>query len=991
MTASRRAALPVLAFTLFAAAGGLHAQPPAPPDLITPLKGHTDTIEAVTLNPDGTLIATACFDRNVRLFEVTTGREVRTYGGEQGHKEQVLAVAFNARGDQLATGSSDKTARVWDIPVNFPIKTFATATPATRVFVSPADGKTFAVASADGMVKVFPAGEEKGAIELKGHTGAVTQLGLSGTTWVTAGADKTIRFWDAAGKQLGSYASPTADITGMSVGQAVFTTHSDGVLRFWQLPPQPSRAFPALKDAVTAFYSSGDGNTLLYATADKLVTLGTTSNNQAGGTFAGAKGAIDALALSPDAATVLAGCSDGSVILWDRQGKVKSEHTAHTNGVTAATFHPSQPLLYTSGGDGLVKGWNLPIDPKQPKEKAVKQEIKAHTGKVITTLFNASNSQLITAGADKLVRFWDPAKPDKPLKEIGPLANPVSVLTLSKDGTLLAGSIGKDVHLWNAADGKDSGKLTQAADVLSLSFNADKTRLLIGRADNVAVLVDVKDGTVVQSFPHTGAVKGVLAHPSTPAVITASADKSVVIAPITVTRAIPLGGKSVGVVLAPDNQRVVTVGPGKECVSWLTGTGAKEKSFETGGEATAAAFSKDGQRIAVGGADGSVKLYTVADGKMVGSFAAGGPVSELAFHPVAPQLVGTLKNAATVWNVAFQPGQPLPPEFGRAIQSFPHPKGVASPAFNADGQFFTAGEDNQVRRFRIASDVAVKNFQHPNLVDCVAFDDTGNLLATGCHDGVLRIYDLPKNTAVKTINAHVVTTPQQIQNPIYAVQWTSDHKQIFTSSYDKTIKLWDVASGNLVREFKAAPEPKPEEPKKDEKKDEKKDGKKDEKKDDKKDPPKVEPKKDAELIGHRDQVFSIALSKDGKFLASGSSDKTLKLWDVATGKVIRDFANPDLKPVFPGEPAPSHPGWVQAVRFTPDGQFLVSAGPAPRGKSYLAVWNASNGQRVYGAERDFGPIHSIAVTADGTKLVIGCAVGKGKTDPDAVIIKLPGK
>jgi hypothetical protein len=46
---------------------------------------------------------------------------------------------------------------------------------------------------------------------------------------------------------------------------------------------------------------------------------------------------------------------------------------------------------------------------------------------------------------------------------------------------------------------------------------------------------------------------------------------------------------------------------------------------------------------------------------------------------------------------------------------------------------------------------------------------------------------------------------------------------------------------------------------------------------------------------------------------------------------------------------------------------------------------------VYGAERDFGPIHSIAVTADGTKLVIGCAVGKGKTDPDAVIIKLPGK
>ncbi len=590
-------------------------------------------------------------------------------------------------------------------------------------------------------------------------------------------------------------------------------------------------------------------------------------------------------------------------------------------------------------------------------------------------LVHPASGQVITAGADKLVRFWDPAKPEKPVKEIGPLANPVSVLTLSRDGALLAAAIGKDVLLWNAADGKDAGKLMQPADVTSLSFNADKTRLLIGRTDNVAVLVDVKDSTVIQSFPHTAAVKGVLAHPSTPAVITASADKTVVITPVTVTRAIPVG-KTAGLVLSPDNQRVITVGPGKECVSWLIGNGAKEKSFETGGDATAAAFTKDGQRIAVGGADGSVKLYTVGDGKLVGSFAAGSPVAELAFHPTAPQLVGTSKNAATVWTVAFQPGQPLPPEFGRVIQTFPHPAAFGSPVFNADGQFFTAGEDKMVRRFRIASDVAVKTLQHPGLVDCVAFDDTGNVLATGCHDGVLRIWDLPKNTPVKTINAHVVTTPQPIQNPIYAVQWTPDHKQVFTASYDKTIKLWDAASGNMVREFKAAPDPKPiVEAKKDEPK-----------KDEKKDPPK---KEETGPPGHRDQVFSIALTKDGKLLASGSSDKTVKLWDVATGKVVRDFENPDIKPLFPGEPAASHPGWVQSVRFTPDEQFLVTAGRAPKGKSYLAVWKVSDGKRVYGAEREFGEIHSIAVTADGTKLILGCAPAKGKTDPDAVIIKLP--
>ena len=156
-------------------------------------------------------------------------------------------------------------------------------------------------------------------------------------------------------------------------------------------------------------------------------------------------------------------------------------------------------------------------------------------------------------------------------------------------------------------------------------------------------------------------------------------------------------------------------------------------------------------------------------------------------------------------------------------------------------------------------------------------------------------------------------------------------------------------------------------------------------------PVKVEPPGPPGPPGHRDQVFTLALSKDGKYLASGSSDKSVKLWDVATGKVARDFPNPDLKPVFPSEPAPSHPGWVQSVRFTPDGQFLVSAGPAPRGKSYVAVWKVADGTRVYGAERDFGPIHSLAVSADGTKLILGCAAAKGQAAPEALVVKLPGK
>lgn len=408
------------------------------------------------------------------------------------------------------------------------------------------------------------------------------------------------------------------------------------------------------------------------------------------------------------------------------------------------------------------------------------------------------------------------------------------------------------------------------------------------------------------------------------------------------------------------------------------------------GTVEAVAVSADGTLIATASFDRTVKLWEAVTGQELRTLAGDqghkGQVLAVAFSARGDLIAtGGADNVAHIWETGA----------GFPAKQFATVAAVAGPylGLRSVGEFLPAKE-RLARRMTFGATKPLKNLQHPNLVDCVAFDDTGNLLATGCHDGKLRIWDIAKGTQVKEISAHVQTMPQQVQHPIYAVVWTPNSKQVFTASFDKTVKLWDVASGNLVREFKAAPDPRPISPRKDEPK--KEEPKKDEKKaEPKKDEPKkVEPKTDAGPPGppgHRDQVFTMALSKDGKFLATGSSDRTVKLWDVATGQVVRDFANPDYKSVLPGEPAPSHPGWVQGVRFTPDGKYLVSAGPAPRGKSYIAVWNVSDGKRVFGAERDFGPIHSLAVSADGKTLILGCAAAKGQANPEALIVTLLGR
>jgi WD40 repeat protein len=442
-------------------------------------------------------------------------------------------------------------------------------------------------------------------------------------------------------------------------------------------------------------------------------------------------------------------------------------------------------------------------------------------------------------------------------------------------------------------------------------------------------------------------------------VVTASADKTVMVHPLTIQRAVAVAKTPVrAIALNAAGTHVLTGDDSNQFKGWNTANGVADKSFDgAAGPVYAVAASKSGLLVASGGAEKIVRIYNFADAKLVGSITAPAIIRGLAFHPTLP-IVGAVCEDKSIhaWNINFVAAQPLPPEFGKLIQSFTQAEAISGIAFSGTGPLFSSGLDKTVKQWKLAADTPAHNFQHPNLVDAVAFDPAGKMLATGCHDGNLRTFDLEKNAVAKTIVAHVQTQPANQQNPIYAVAWTPDGKQVISASYDKTLKLWDATAGTLVREFKGYDE-------------------------------KAFPK------GHRDQVFTVVFTKDGKTIATGSSDRSIKLWNVADGTVLREFVNPNIKQADPKVDNPTaHPGWVYSVKFTADEKYLVSVGSAPKNQGYLAVWNVADGKMLYGAELPYGPIYSVAISKDGTQLLLGCGP-KDRMNPvsEAVTIKMPVK
>jgi uncharacterized protein YjbI with pentapeptide repeats len=119
-----------------------------------------------------------------------------------------------------------------------------------------------------------------------------------------------------------------------------------------------------------------------------------------------------------------------------------------------------------------------------------------------------------------------------------------------------------------------------------------------------------------------------------------------------------------------------------------------------------------------------------------------------------------------------------------------------------------------------------------SLCYAVAWNRSGDLLASGHDDGVVRLWDAVSGKAIRTMVGH--------SGPVWSVAFSPDGTTLASGSQDTTVRLWNVATATSLRAFS----------------------------------------------GHRAPVRSVAFSPDSTLLASASDDGTLRLWSVATGSCL---------------------------------------------------------------------------------------------------------
>ncbi len=749
------------------------------------------------------------------------------------------------------------------------------------------------------------------------------------------------------------------------------------------------------RDAVNSLAVSSDGTLIASASRDQTVMLWNPATGNISHPLKGHIGSVNCVAISPNGSVVASAGDDGKIRLWDAaSGRELSAAMEHAEPVQAIAYSPDGLTLASVDLGGIIQLWNT-VSETSKYTLSGRAGIPCGMG-----ISFSSDGRRFASLVPQGVGIWE--------VETGKLERTImaentrlhSVAFNPKGGTIAASGYGT-ITMWDADSGRRSWRKSGHAnkEILGIRFSADGTRIASAGADQTAEIRDADSGTQVMTLRgHIGSVNDISFGRGGTTLVTASSDGTLKIWEALTSQESPTLSRfrchATDVLFLPDNSSVLCEG-GHGLIKRRDLQSGQETSFSgTYHESTACTtfsptetqlaigylnktvklrstipgsqnidltghtagiidvrYNFDGTKLLSTSHDHTIKVWDTATGRLLNDLVGhDGPVYEAVFSPDGTRIVSAsddgdiivwqlttdtplqkFQGKGKVQQVAFSPdgsgvaavwGQTvkfLNVETGDDVLSFStHGSEVTDLTFSPDGaRIATASQDGSVKLWDIMTgEQTLALNAYSGEVSCIAFSEDGTRLASTHASGAVKLWDAGVRKAVLDPIARTEVLKSRLlieSGPgLTSVQFSSDRPRVLFGGLDHRARLFNVETQVEVQAFH----------------------------------------------GHERAVWSVALSPDGRTAVTGSEDKTLRFWDVATGKELDRF---------------TAEGIFSCVRYSTDGKVVF----ASNWDGKVRVWRPSADKLNTPVEfvLDSPPLDMVMLP-DGKQFAIGTVSGQ---------------
>jgi WD40 repeat protein len=314
--------------------------------------GHSQGVWAVAYAPDGQTLASGGLDRLVRIWDIETGRLLRSL---RGHTDDIRAILFTADGQTLITGSEDRTIRFWNPKTGEPTKLLFTRYDHSvcSLSLSP-DGLMLARGSHNKDIKIWEVTTGTELMTLLGkdaydhHWSVCVAFSPDGIHLASGNDIGKIRLWEVLpnGEEKLLHDGHWQEIPDDSTEQRGYFVEDDGGFQ------------KAMDYWIGAMTFTPDGKILITGSRDTTIKFFEMPQLNEIRTLRGHQGWVRALAVSPDGRVLVSGSDDHTIRFWDiATGRLIRTLKGHTGGVRGLCFSPDGLRLASASWDRTVKLW----------------------------------------------------------------------------------------------------------------------------------------------------------------------------------------------------------------------------------------------------------------------------------------------------------------------------------------------------------------------------------------------------------------------------------------------------------------------------------------------------------------------------------------------------------------------------------------------------------------------------------------------------------